>query len=164
MKVITCNGDDACKDQELRLDVLTSSPDVGVLMICNGKAACSGNAKHKIESGKVVPVAVVCCGEDACSGNYKFEVTSWATGVDAYGYCYGKAACSGSSSKWEVWDGHRLYLHCDGTKDDTCKDTTLEVVGSGVAECSGGGCPNDLKRRLAAEEPAPDRRVEGAEP
>jgi hypothetical protein len=110
-----------------------------------------------MDSGKVVPVAVVCCGEDACSGNFKLEVKDWATGVAAYGYCEGEDACSGSGSKWKVWEGHTLHVHCDGSEDDTCKDTKLEVKGSGgTATCSGGGCSDvgEIKRRLEAAAPA----------
>jgi hypothetical protein len=159
LKVISCIGEDACKDEDKSLDVSTGSSDIGVLVICDGKAACSGNVKHKMDSGKVVPIAVVCCGEDACKGNYKLEVKDWATGVAAYGYCKGKAACSGSSSKWKVWEDHTLHVHCDGSEDDTCKDTTLEVKGSGgTATCSGGGCSDvgSIKRRLEAAAPAGD--------
>ena len=159
LKVISCIGEDACKDEDKSLDVATSSSKIGVLVICDGKAACSGNVKHKMDAGKVVPVVVLCCGEDACKGsNYKFEVKDWATGVAAYAHCKEKNACT--DAKFEVKAGHSLHVKCGGpASKKTCENAKVEVKGSGVATCSGNGCSNLAsgypKRRLdAAAAPA----------
>ena len=150
VEVYTFTGDDIGNPYDISIP--SGSSKIGIQVNCIGTDACKGNSKLRMDSGKVVPVAVVCCGTDACSGNFKLEVKDWATGVNAYGYCDGNAACSGSSSKWKVWEGHTLHMVCEsGT--DVCKDTKLEVKGNGgTATCSGNGCSDvgSRTRRLAA--------------
>ena len=79
--VMSYKGKDAGKDRAVTIDPPTTAN--GVLVICDGEASCSGNARHTMRSG-AVPVAILCCGEDACSGNYRFDTSpNTARGVDA---------------------------------------------------------------------------------
>ena len=53
LKVITCNGKDACKDSNKNLD--PSGAQDGVLVICNGEKACE-DGTHTMSSGAGKPV------------------------------------------------------------------------------------------------------------
>jgi len=127
-------GEDAGKDEKISLNA-EEGVHGGVLMICDGKAACGGNAEHTVSAGSAaVPVVVLCCGEDACGGNYQFEVTG-VTGVDAHGYCEGEAACKGNT-EFKIAAGNTLTMYCAAT-EDTCEDAKF-LGPTGFVTCDGG--------------------------
>ena len=131
-------GEDAGKDEKISLNA-EEGVHGGVLMICDGKAACGGNAEHTVSAGSAaVPVVVLCCGEDACGGNYQFEVTG-VTGVDAHGYCEGEAACKGNT-EFEIAAGNTLAMYCAAT-EDACEDAKF-LGPTGSVTCDGDGCSN----------------------
>jgi surface protein len=105
--VVNCNGEDACKDHTIRCPTGDYSCDV----ICDGKAACSGDTKIYAGGG---PFDLTCRDEDSCKGNTKVYCGVDACQVD----CDPSEDTSGVDMKVNQQSESCLYTNVGNRCDD----------------------------------------------